>query len=295
LSTLLLASNAPVAIAPAMNQAMWSDPATQDNLKNIQARGVQVWGPDSGEQACGDVGPGRMIEPEVLAANCAASFEQGFLAGRKLVITGGPTREAIDPVRYISNHSSGKMAYALAAEAANAGAEVVLVSGPVSLATPDTVTRIDVVSAQDMQAAVMKEIVNADIFIGVAAVADYRPAEVSEEKIKKHDAEMHIRLVKNPDIISEVASLEQRPFVIGFAAETENLEANAKEKLRAKNLDMLFANHATSTFNSDNVAATAVTQQGVSEIPEGSKQQVAREMLSMIASAFKDSQQGAAA
>lgn len=295
LSTLLLASNSPVAIAPAMNQGMWADPATQDNLEMLQSRAVKVWGPDSGEQACGDVGPGRMLEPEALAANCAACFDSGLLAGRKVVITGGPTREAIDPVRYISNHSSGKMAYALAAEAADAGARVVLISGPVSLTTPAAVTRIDVTSAQEMHGAVMEQVGGADVFIGVAAVADYRPAEFSDEKIKKHESELNLKMVKNPDIISEVAKLGDRPFVVGFAAETENVVINGKDKLERKNLDMLFANHATSTFNSDNVAVTVISQDLVEEIDQGSKQQVARKMLALIATALENARQGAAA
>ncbi len=295
LSTVLLASKSPVAIAPAMNQGMWADPATQDNLQTLHSRDIKVWGPDSGEQACGDVGPGRMLEPEALVQHCADCFDSGTLAGRKVVITGGPTREAIDPVRYISNHSSGKMAYALAAEAADAGAKVILVSGPVSLSTPDAVSRVDVVSATEMRAAVMDHLVGADVFIGVAAVADYRPADVSAEKIKKNADELNLKMVKNPDIISEVAGLDNRPLVVGFAAETENIVANGKEKLEKKNLDMLFANHATSTFNSDIVAVTAITRNHSEEIEEGSKAQVARKMLAMIAGALQGARQGAAA
>ncbi|MCG8413405.1 MAG: bifunctional phosphopantothenoylcysteine decarboxylase/phosphopantothenate--cysteine ligase CoaBC, partial [Pseudomonadales bacterium] len=248
-----------------------------------------------GEQACGDVGPGRMMQPELLAEHCASMFEAGFLAGKKLVITGGPTREALDPVRFISNHSSGKMAYALAEEAANAGANVVLISGPVDLTTPESVTRLDVVSALEMHAAVMEQIGDADIFIGVAAVADYRPAEVAEEKIKKHDDAMQIELVKNPDIISDVANLPQRPLVVGFAAETENVVANGRGKLEKKKLDLLFANHATSTFNSDSIAVTAISESSEQEFTRGSKQAVARDMLLLISDAIKNTQQGNAA
>lgn len=295
LSTLLLASNAPVAIAPAMNQGMWSDASTQSNLQTLAARAVMIWGPDSGDQACGDVGPGRMLEPQALAENCAACFETGYLAGRKLLITAGPTREAIDPVRYISNHSSGKMAFALAAEAAAAGAEVTLVTGPVNLASPDSVIRIDVTSAIQMHAAVMENIQGKDVFIGVAAVADYRPVSVSKEKIKKSADEISLTLVKNPDIISDVAGLPDRPLVVGFAAETENVVANGQEKLKRKGLDILFANHASSTFNSDSIAVTAITQDSETVIEEGSKQFVARTMLSMIAKALQNSQQGFAA
>lgn len=295
LATLLLAANSPIAIAPAMNQGMWADASTQENLKRLSERSVHIWGPDDGEQACGDVGPGRMLQPELLAQNCADLFSSGFLAGQKIVITGGPTREAIDPVRYISNHSSGKMAYALAREAAAAGASVVLVSGPVALETPDSVSRIDVVSAVEMYEAVMGEVKDADVFIGVAAVADYRPANVSSEKIKKKDESMSVELVKNPDIISEVAKLAQRPFVVGFAAETENVKSNGKEKLENKKLDLLFANHATTTFNSDNVSVAAISVESQQEIQEGSKTSVARKMLQLIADSQKSNRQGHAA
>ncbi len=292
LSTLLLAAVEPIAIAPAMNQAMWADARTQENLKSLIEKGIHVWGPDSGEQACGDVGPGRMLQPEMLAQSCADIFASGFLAGHKLVITGGPTREAIDPVRFISNHSSGKMAYALAAEAAAAGAKVVLVSGPVSLSTPDAVSRIDVNSALEMYEAVMNEVKDADVFIGVAAVADYRPETVSKEKIKKKEDAMTISLVKNPDIISEVANLSQRPIVVGFAAETENIVVNGREKLEKKKLDLLFANHATETFNSENIAVTVIAADLNLELPEGSKTSVARSLLELIAEKQSDKSHG---
>ena len=284
LTTLVLATPAPIAIAPAMNQGMWSDAQTQANIAALAARGYTLIGPGSGEQACGDVGLGRLSEPDESVTACAALFDTGALAGRHVVITGGPTREALDPVRYISNHSSGKMAYALAAEAAAAGARVTLISGPVTLATPDRVTRVDVVSAQDMLAATLEVVGSSDVFIGVAAVADYRPAQIAEQKIKKAGDEMTLSLVKNPDIIAEVARLAQRPkLVVGFAAETENVVANGQGKLKAKNLDLLFANQATDTFNSDSVAITAVDAAGVREFPAGNKQLVARKMLQLIA------------
>jgi phosphopantothenoylcysteine decarboxylase/phosphopantothenate--cysteine ligase len=284
LTTLVLATPAPIAIAPAMNQGMWSDAQTQANIAALAARGYTLIGPGSGEQACGDVGLGRLSEPDEIVTACAALFDTGALAGRHVVITGGPTREALDPVRYISNHSSGKMAYALAAEAAAAGARVTLISGPVTLATPDRVTRVDVVSAQDMLAATLEVVGSSDVFIGVAAVADYRPAQIAEQKIKKAGEEMTLSLVKNPDIIAEVARLAQRPtLVVGFAAETENVVANGQGKLKAKNLDLLFANQATDTFNSDSVAITAVDAAGVREFPAGNKQLVARKMLQLIA------------
>ena len=288
LATLLLATSAPVALAPAMNQGMWSDPGTQRNLTDIRNRGVLVFGPAEGDQACGDVGPGRMLEPAELLASCAELFAGEPLVGRHLLITGGPTREAIDPVRFLSNHSSGKMAYALAAEAAAAGARVTLVSGPVALPTPDRVNRIDVTSAREMREAVMGQIAAADAFIGVAAVADYRPAEVAQGKIKKDDASMTIELLRNPDIISEVAELAERPLVVGFAAETGDVAAHGREKRKRKNLDLLFANHATETFNSDEVAATAISADGEIEIPRARKEAVARKMLELIAARLPD-------
>ena len=283
LSTLILATPAPIALAPAMNQGMWSDSGTRRNLEEIRHRGYHVFGPDEGDQACGDVGPGRMVEPAALLTACAELFAGEPLAGRHLLITGGPTREAIDPVRFLSNHSSGKMAYALAAEAVAAGARVTLVSGPVALPAPDRVTRIDVTSAEDMLAATMERIAEADAFIGVAAVADYRPASSKGGKIKKDEASMSIELVRNPDIISEVASLNPRPLVVGFAAETEDVAVNGREKLERKQLDLLFANNATETFNSDEVAATAISAEGEIEIPRARKEAVARKMLEMIA------------
>jgi phosphopantothenoylcysteine decarboxylase/phosphopantothenate--cysteine ligase len=292
LSTLLLATKARVAIAPAMNQAMWADPATQANLELLGSRDFLIWGPASGDQACGDVGPGRMLEATELATHCAELWKSGAFAGRKFIITGGPTREAIDPVRFISNHSSGKMAYALASEAADLGAEVILVSGTVSLNTPDRVRRIDVESAQQMLDAVLSQIPGADVFIGVAAVADYRPADVAAEKIKKSSDELQLKLVRNPDIISEVARMNNRPVVVGFAAETEDVVANGKQKLAKKNLDLLFANHATDTFNSDTVAVTAITANGEESLPEGRKEVVARSMLNRIAEILNSKRKG---
>ena len=283
LSTLILATPAPIALAPAMNQGMWSDPGTRQNLAEVRRRGYHVFGPDEGDQACGDVGPGRMVEPTELLAACAGLFAKEPLAGKHLLITGGPTREAIDPVRFLSNHSSGKMAYALAAEAVAAGARVTLISGPVALFAPDRVTRIDVTSAEDMLAATMERIADADAFIGVAAVADYRPANRKDEKLKKDKASMNIELVRNPDIISEVASLNPRPLVVGFAAETEDVAMNGREKLERKRLDLLFANNAAETFDSDEVAATAISAEGEVEIPRARKEAAARKMLEMIA------------
>ena len=283
LTAVILASTAQIAIAPAMNQAMWADGITQSNLEALQHRRIHVWGPASGEQACGDVGPGRMIEPQEIADRCAGMFETTRLTGKKVLITGGPTREAIDPVRFISNHSSGKMAFALAAEAAAAGAQVSLVSGPVHLPTPDRVGRTDVESAEQMLEAVMARVADADIFIGVAAVADYRPATIEAQKIKKNADSMTLALVKNPDIISRVAALSDGPMVVGFAAETEHLEANGSEKLKRKGLDLLFANKATETFNSDEVTVTALSGHNQQTLGPGSKLNIARLMLDLIA------------
>ena len=282
LATLVLASNAPIAVAPAMNKAMWSDNGTQSNVKLLEQSGCKILGPAEGDQACGDVGPGRLMEPEALVEACASFFQPGLLGGIRLLITAGPTREAIDPVRYISNHSSGKMAYALANEAIAAGAKVTMISGPVSLDAPEQVTKIDVISAQEMLDACLEHYQACDVFIGVAAVADYRPADVSTEKIKKTESQLHISLVKNPDIISEVAAREDRPFMVGFAAETSNILEFGREKRRQKNLDLLFANNATATFNSDSVESTAIYADGETELGSGNKSHVARQMLQMI-------------
>ncbi len=282
LSTVLLATKAPIAIAPAMNQAMWSNQATQQNLQTLQQRGIAIFGPGSGEQACGDVGLGRMLEPEQILAMSAALFDEGLLAGLRIVITAGPTQEAIDPVRYISNRSSGKMAYALATEAAQAGAQVTLISGPVALATPERVKRIDVISAQEMLEASIACAPACDVFIGVAAVADYRPAQFAEQKIKKSDDTMHLELTKNPDIITAIAALEKRPFTVGFAAETNSIEQHGAEKLARKKLDLLFANDANATLGSDSISATALWSKGSQALGPASKRSVALQMLTLI-------------
>lgn len=283
LSTLVLAASVPIAVAPAMNQAMWADAGTQANLEILRKRKYHVFGPVDGDQACGDVGPGRMMEPAQLLESCADMFESGLLAGQKIVITGGPTREALDPVRYISNHSSGKMAYALATEAVAAGARVVLISGPVNLQTPAGVTRVDVVTAQEMLDATLANVNDADVFIGVAAVVDYRPQRVATDKIKKTGDTVQLKLVKNPDIITAVADLEKPPLVVGFAAETSNIAKNGREKLLKKKLDLLFANNAADTFNSDSICVTVISADTETELPAGNKHVVARNMLQLIA------------
>src|SRR5690554_2419071 len=258
LTTLLLAARAPVAVAPAMNHGMWRNQATQHNLSVLKKRGCVIFEPASGFQACGEVGPGRMLEPDELAERCAALFKADLLTGLHVVITAGPTREAIDPVRYITNHSSGKMGYALADEAVNAGARVTLISGPVHLSPPQRAHYIPVMTAQDMLDAALQHAADADVFIGVAAVADYRVADTAPQKIKKSSETLTLTLVRNPDIIGTLAARTPRPFIVGFAAETQDVENYGRDKLLRKKLDMLFANNATATFNSDSIAATAL-------------------------------------
>lgn len=289
LTTLCLASDAPLAIAPAMNQAMWRDTATQQNVETLKTKGAVVFGPAEGAQACGDVGPGRMLEPDQIAELTAAQFQTRSLDGVKLVITAGPTIEAIDPVRYISNHSSGKMGFALAEAAIDAGASVTLISGPVGLATPSHCQRINIKSADEMLNAALQQLPNCDIFIGCAAVADYRPATVAEQKIKKNNQQMTIELIKNPDIISEIAKHPERPFTVGFAAETEQLITHAKAKLSRKNLDMIVANDVSDSrigFNSDENAATLITSHHEETLPLSSKAQMARAIIATIAKTY---------
>ena len=287
-STLVLATQAPIAIAPAMNQVMWSSTATQKNLSELALRGIKIFGPAEGEQACGEIGLGRMLEPEELVKRSSELFEHGLLAGKNIVITGGPTREAIDPVRYISNHSSGKMAFALAAEAAAEGAKVTLISGPVSLDTPARVKRINVESAEQMLERVMSLATNIDIFIGVAAVADYRPAKFTDEKIKKSKENLDLKLIKNPDIISKVTELAKKPFAVGFAAETNSLVESGRQKLEEKNLDLLFANNAVETFNNDNITVTAIDHSSERQLGPANKSVVARQMIELISYTLKE-------
>lgn len=288
LTTLCLASPAPIAVAPAMNQGMWRNASTQANVEVLKQRKIHIFGPAAGEQACGDIGPGRMLEALELVDAAAGLFISGSLAGKKVVITAGPTREAIDPVRYISNHSSGKMGYALAQAAAEAGAQTVLISGPTQLIAPERVKFIAVTTAEDMLAASLQEAQGCDLFIAAAAVADYRPAQIAAHKIKKiAEAEtMLLELVKNPDIVATIAALEQKPFVVGFAAESENLIAYAQQKLTRKNLDLMIANNIAATgigFNSDDNAVTVIDQTQRQELTQRSKQQLARDLIAIIA------------
>lgn len=290
LTTLCLATDAPICLAPAMNQAMWRDDTTQENAKKVEARGVKLFGPASGEQACGDTGPGRMMEPVDLAELAANQFERGLLTGKTVFITAGPTREPLDPVRYISNHSSGKMGYALAEAAIDAGAKVKLISGPVNLAAPDRVERVSVQSAEDMLTASLDGLEQCDIFIASAAVADYRPTAIAEHKIKKGNEEiMELHLVKNPDIVATVASQDNRPFTVGFAAETQDVLNYARGKLERKNLDMIVANDVSRSdigFNSDENAVTLVTADADLELPQASKRQLAGQLIEHIAQSY---------
>ena len=288
LTTLLLATDAPVAVSPAMNQQMYSHPATQENIATLKRRGCEIWGPAAGEQACGDVGMGRMLEPMQLVHRCEDFFQPKPLAGRSVLITAGPTREAIDPVRYITNHSSGKMGYALAEAAAKQGATVTLISGPVSLATPNQVNRIDVDSAQQMFDAVTANAAQHDIFISCAAVADYRPETIADQKLKKVDGkdDMTIQMVKNPDIVASVASMsEGRPFTVGFAAETQDVEKYARGKLERKNLDMICANDVSvegQGFNSSSNELHLYWKDGDKSLPLDSKDTLGFQILDQI-------------
>ncbi|WP_324030558.1 bifunctional phosphopantothenoylcysteine decarboxylase/phosphopantothenate--cysteine ligase CoaBC [Pantoea sp. JZ2] len=294
-TTAVLATAAPVAIVPAMNQQMYRAAVTQENLVRLQARGLLIWGPDSGSQACGDIGPGRMLDPLAIvdhAVQWAAPVND--LQHLNIMITAGPTREAIDPVRYISNHSSGKMGFAIAAAAAKRGARVTLVSGPVALPTPAGVKRVDVTSALEMQAAVMGEINAQHIFIASAAVADYRAIEIADEKIKKQDDDekVSLQLIKNPDIVAGVAALTQsRPFVVGFAAETQNVEEYARKKRARKNLDLICANDVSKAgrgFNSDTNALHLFWQEGEKTLPLSDKSLLGQLLIDEIVSRYDE-------
>ncbi len=290
LTTLCLASIGPVAVAPAMNQAMWAKPATSANVGTLRERGIHVFGPAEGYQACGDTGAGRMEEPAVLALEVAELFATGALEGRKVVITAGPTREAIDPVRYLSNHSSGKMGYALAEAAREAGADTVLISGPVALPAPARVRCVKVTSAAEMLAASLAEVGDADLFIAAAAVADYRPRTVAGQKIKKSRDTLTIELEPNPDIVATVAALPKRPFVVGFAAETENLLDNARSKLLRKRLDLVIANDVSDAeigFGSDDNQVLLISALETLRPPRMNKSPLARLLIDHIATLMR--------
>ncbi len=307
LSTLCLATDAPVALAPAMNRLMWANPATAHNIATLSARGIHLFGPGSGDQACGEVGAGRMLEPleirdevarhlakpPIVNANhqprqVTTKSQVDSLTGVRMLITAGPTREPIDPVRYLSNRSSGKMGFAVARAAAAAGADVTLVAGPVHLDTPASVKRVDVVSALDMHTATLAHATNTDIFVAVAAVADYRVADVAQQKIKKSASGMSLTLERNPDILADVAALDNGPFCVGFAAETQDVEHYARGKLEKKGLQMIAANHVAqkdnAVFNSDtNALEVFWPGNGHASIPSANKNAVAEQLLALIA------------
>lgn len=289
LGTLCLATRAPIAIAPAMNHLMWSHPATQANVALLKQRGVRVLGPASGEQACGEVGPGRMLEPTELAALLKPFSRGDALAGIKAVVTAGPTRERIDPVRFITNRSSGKMGFAVAEALYAAGADVVLVSGPVSLPAPAGVQRINVESADEMLDAVQAQMSDAQIFVATAAVSDYRAATVAQEKIKKSNAAMTLELARTPDILATIGNSDQPPFLVGFAAETENVERNALAKLAGKHLDMIAANKVGDGlgFDKNDNALTVYWNGGQRELCLCSKRDLAGQLVNLIAERYR--------
>lgn len=285
LSTLCLATSAPIAVAPAMNQLMWANAATQANIEQLRNRGIHILGPGVGEQACGEFGPGRMLEPlEIAALSAPLLVQGGALLGRRVVLTAGPTRECIDPVRFVSNRSSGKMGFAVAQAMQQIGAQVVLISGPVSLATPPGVRRIDVESCEQMCAAVERELPGTDIFVGTAAVADYRPVICAEQKIKKSSETMSLQLTRTADILMQVSASAQRPFVVGFAAETDAVEQHARVKLLAKNLDLIAANEVghSKAFDCDDNALLVLWRGGRIELPCASKRDLARALTGLI-------------
>ena len=296
LATLCLATQAPVAVAPAMNHIMWSNAATRANVGTLTQRGIHIFGPGSGDQACGEVGEGRMLEPLDLAERIVAlqTGATGPLRGRRVLITAGPTRERIDPVRFISNRSSGKMGFAVAQAVREAGAEVVLVSGPVSIPTPPGVRRVDVESAADMLAAVLREVEGTDIFISTAAVADYRPARPADQKIKKTTDTLDVSMERTSDVLATVAARSDRPFVVGFAAETESIEQNARLKLLKKNLDMIAANEVghDKAFDCEDNQLIVLTRNGRHDLGKASKVALARKLVALIAQSFEAARTG---
>ncbi|HTY98864.1 MAG TPA: bifunctional phosphopantothenoylcysteine decarboxylase/phosphopantothenate--cysteine ligase CoaBC, partial [Rhodocyclaceae bacterium] len=283
LSTLCLARDCPLLVAPAMNRQMWENPATRRNVAELAADGVVILGPAAGEQACGEVGEGRLLEAEELFAALAAALAEKRLAGKRVLLTAGPTYEALDPVRGLTNRSSGKMGFALAQACRQAGAEVTLVAGPVALATPAGVARIDVVSALDMREAVLRTLPGQDVFIAVAAVADYRPAERQEHKAKKGAAAISLELTPTPDILAEVAARPDAPFCVGFAAESRNLAQYAEGKRKAKKLPLVVGNLVQDGLGGDCNAVTLFDAAGAHPLPPADKAEVARAIVGHIA------------
>ena len=289
LATLCLATEAPLAVAPAMNHVMWAHPATRANIATLAQRGVQVFGPGAGDQACGESGPGRMLEHTDLAERVAALLPgSGALQGRRVLVTAGPTRERIDPVRFVSNRSSGRMGFAVAQAAREAGATVVLVSGPVGLPTPAGVVRVNVESAAEMLEAVLRELAGTDIFISTAAVADYRPAQAAEHKIKKTAPTMELSMERTADVLATVAARVDRPFAVGFAAETQAVEQNALAKLMKKNLDMIAANEVGNdkAFDCEQNELIVLSRTGRHHLPRADKATLARGFVALVAEEF---------
>jgi phosphopantothenoylcysteine decarboxylase/phosphopantothenate--cysteine ligase len=287
LTTLCLATRAPIVLAPAMNQAMWKHTLTQANLQSLLQQGMYILGTGEGSQACGDVGPGRMLEPIDVVKEVASIFATGLLANRRVLITAGPTHEPIDPVRYLTNGSSGKMGYALAQAAYEAGAKVTLVSGPVNLACPQGVSRLSVTTAQEMYDLVMRNVAECDIFLAVAAVSDYRPRVKSDQKIHKSDSAMILELERNPDIVAAVGQLSPKPFIVGFAAETQNVLPQASAKRERKKMDMIVANEVALGMGGDENVVTVMTETQTIALAHASKQQLARELVQLIATHFQ--------
>ncbi len=286
LAAVCLASAAPLAVAPAMNQQMWRDAATQQNCRILEERKVHLWGPAVGEQACGDTGPGRMLEAQELHNAVSACFNTRLLEGVRLLVSAGPTHEALDPVRYLGNRSSGRMGFALARAGVDAGAQLTLVAGPCALPTPEHVQRIDVRSALQMREAVLQHIADCEVFIAAAAVADYRPAREAPQKIRSGQEKLRIELVQNPDILAEVAALDAAPFTVGFAAETAEPLQGARDKLQAKGADLMIVNDVSRTdigFDSPDNELSILWQDGRRDLPKSSKRQLAVRILETIA------------
>ena len=289
LSTVSLAFDGPISIAPAMNQAMWKDNRTQENLENLQKKGFQICGPGSGEQACGDVGLGRMLEPLEILEIFSSSFDQGNMSERSVLITAGPTQEPIDPVRFITNRSSGKMGYSLAEAAIEAGAKVTLISGPVNLEPPPNCNFVSIETAKEMHEAVMHHVKSKDVYIGTAAVADYRPATFHESKIKKDTdkSSLTLQLQENQDILKSVSELNERPYLVGFAAETDNLLSNAKKKLKNKRLDLIVANDVSNKeigFDSNENEVTLITNAEEKVLEKQNKKKISKKIIDFISS-----------
>jgi phosphopantothenoylcysteine decarboxylase/phosphopantothenate--cysteine ligase len=289
LSALCLATRAPIAVAPAMNQGMWDDTMTQANVQSLKQKHIHLLGPDTGSQACGEVGYGRMLEPQDIIEKISTLFTTGALAGVRVMITAGPTHEAIDPVRFITNGSSGKMGYALAEAAREAGAFVTLISGPVQIPAPSDVNVVPVVSAHDMHTAVMSHVTHCDIFLAVAAVGDYRLQTIADQKIHKQDDTMQLQLVQNPDIVHYVGQLTHKPFIVGFAAETEDVKNQAEKKRKRKNMDMIVANKVGDGkgMGSDENEVTVLSDHTDMTLPLASKRQIAQQLITLIAKEYK--------